>query len=80
MELLYCLSMEVINNRNHNMYISLIRNLSVEMSRILNHLLAITTHCIDLGAITPLLWMFEEREKLLNIREELCGARMHNNY
>ena len=51
-----------------------------EITRILNHLLAITTHALDVGAMTPFLWAFEEREKLLEFYERVSGARMHAAY
>jgi NADH dehydrogenase (ubiquinone) Fe-S protein 2 len=57
-----------------------IRVLFAELTRILNHLLAITTHALDVGAITPFLWGFEEREKLMEFYERVSGARMHANY
>lgn len=57
-----------------------IRTLMDEVTRILNHLLNITTMALDCGAMTPLLWMFEEREKLMNFYEQVTGARMHANY
>jgi NADH dehydrogenase (ubiquinone) Fe-S protein 2 len=57
-----------------------IRIICLEITRILNHLLAITTHALDLGALTPFLWGFEEREKLLEFYERLSGARMHAAY
>ncbi|MEO9961067.1 MAG: NADH-quinone oxidoreductase subunit D, partial [Nisaea sp.] len=50
------------------------------ISRILNHLLNITTFAIDVGAMTPLLWGFEEREKLMEFYERACGARLHAAY
>ncbi len=56
---------------------SKIRILFVEITRILNHLLALTTHAMDIGALTPFLWAFEEREKLVEFYERVCGARMH---
>jgi NADH dehydrogenase (ubiquinone) Fe-S protein 2 len=59
---------------------SYIRVLFAELTRLLNHLLAITTHALDVGAMTPLLWGFEEREKLLEFYERVSGARMHANY
>jgi NADH dehydrogenase (ubiquinone) Fe-S protein 2 len=59
---------------------SLIRVLFVELTRILNHLLAITTHALDVGAMTPFLWAFEEREKLMEFYERVSGARMHANF
>jgi NADH dehydrogenase I D subunit len=57
-----------------------IRVLFCEMTRILNHLLAITTHALDVGAMTPFLWAFEEREKLMEFYERVSGARMHAAY
>lgn len=57
-----------------------IRVIFAEVSRLLNHLLALTTHAIDVGAMTPLLWGFEEREKLMEFYERVSGARMHAAY
>jgi NADH-quinone oxidoreductase subunit D len=57
-----------------------IRVLFSEITRILNHLLNITTFALDVGAITPLLWGFEEREKLLEFYERASGARFHSAY
>ena len=57
-----------------------IRVLFAEISRILNHILNITTMALDVGAMTPLLWGFEEREKLLEFYERVSGARLHAAY
>ena len=57
-----------------------IRTLFCEITRILNHLLNITTMALDVGAMTPLLWGFEQREKLMEFYEAVSGARMHANY
>jgi NADH dehydrogenase (ubiquinone) Fe-S protein 2 len=57
-----------------------IRVLYSEITRILNHLLAITTHALDVGALTPFLWGFEEREKLMEFYERVSGARFHTSY
>jgi NADH dehydrogenase (ubiquinone) Fe-S protein 2 len=57
-----------------------IRVLFLEITRILNHLLALTTHALDVGALTPFLWGFEEREKLMEFYERVSGARMHAAY
>ncbi|AGH98111.1 NADH-quinone oxidoreductase subunit D [Micavibrio aeruginosavorus] len=57
-----------------------IRVLYSELGRILNHLLNITTFALDVGAITPALWGFEEREKGMEFYERVCGARLHANY
>ncbi len=51
-----------------------------EITRILNHLLNITAYALDVGAMTPLLWMFEEREKMLGFYERASGARFHSHY
>jgi len=56
---------------------SLIRIIFLELTRILNHLLALTTHALDVGAMTPFLWGFEEREKILEFFERVSGARLH---
>jgi len=58
----------------------IIRVLFLEITRILNHLLAVTTHALDVGALTPFLWAFEEREKLMEFYERVSGARMHASY
>ena len=57
-----------------------IRVLFDEITRILNHLLNVTTFALDVGAMTPLLWRFEEREKLMEFYEAVSGQRMHANY
>ncbi|GJD11988.1 NADH-ubiquinone oxidoreductase 49 kDa subunit [Galdieria sulphuraria] len=57
-----------------------IRTLFGEITRLLNHLLAITTHAMDIGAMSPFLWAFEEREKLMEFYERASGARLHSAY
>lgn len=57
-----------------------IRVLFCELSRILNHCLNIGTQALDVGATTPLLWLFEEREKIMGFYEEVSGSRMHAAY
>ena len=57
-----------------------IRVLFAEITRLLNHLLALTCHAMDVGALTPFLWAFEEREKLMEFYERVSGARMHAAY
>jgi NADH dehydrogenase (ubiquinone) Fe-S protein 2 len=52
----------------------------LEITRILNHLMSLTTHAMDVGALTPFLWAFEEREKLMELYERVSGARMHANF
>jgi NADH-quinone oxidoreductase subunit D len=57
-----------------------IRVLFSEITRILNHIMAIATQALDVGAMTPLLWLFEEREKMLGFYERVSGSRMHAAY
>ncbi|KAJ4476187.1 Ndufs2, NADH:ubiquinone oxidoreductase 49 kd subunit [Lentinula aciculospora] len=57
-----------------------IRTLFGEITRILNHLMAVLTHAMDVGALTPFLWGFEEREKLMEFYERVSGARLHSAY
>jgi NADH dehydrogenase (ubiquinone) Fe-S protein 2 len=57
-----------------------IRVLFLELTRLLNHLLAVGCHAMDVGAMTPFLWAFEEREKLMEFYERVSGARMHAAY
>jgi len=57
-----------------------IRVMFCEITRILNHILNITTQALDIGAMTPLLWLFEEREKMLEFYERASGARFHSAY
>jgi NADH-quinone oxidoreductase subunit D len=57
-----------------------IRVLFSEITRLLNHILSITTGAMDVGALTPGLWGFEEREIMMEFYERVCGARLHANY
>lgn len=57
-----------------------IRVLYAEITRVLNHLLNVTSYALDVGAITPALWGFEEREKLMEFYERASGARLHSAY
>lgn len=57
-----------------------IRVLFSELTRIANHLLNVTTFIIDVGGLTPFLWAFEEREKIMTFYENVCGARLHAAY
>jgi NADH dehydrogenase (ubiquinone) Fe-S protein 2 len=57
-----------------------LRVLYSEITRILNHIMSLTTHALDVGALTPFLWGFEEREKLMSFYERVSGARMHSAY
>ena len=57
-----------------------IRVIFSELTRILNHIMNVTTFALDVGATTPLLWLFEDREKIIEFYERVSGARMHANY
>jgi len=57
-----------------------IRVLYCEIGRLLSHIMSVCSYAMDVGAMTPMLWAFEEREKLLEFCERVCGARMHMNY
>uniref|UniRef100_A0A1B3TRI1 NADH dehydrogenase [ubiquinone] iron-sulfur protein 2 n=1 Tax=Psilotum nudum TaxID=3240 RepID=A0A1B3TRI1_PSINU len=76
----YSLAVERLCNREVPLRAQYIRVLFREITRIPNHLLALTTYAMDVGALTPFLWAFEEREKLLEFHERVSGARMHASY
>ena len=76
----YCLAIEKLLNCSIPMRAQYIRVIFAEITRILNHLLAIGCHAMDVGAMTPMLWAFEEREKLMEFYERVSGARMHASY
>ena len=76
----FCLAAEKLLGISIPIRASYIRVLFCELTRILNHLLNITTMALDVGAMTPLLWMFEEREKIMEFYERVSGSRMHSNY
>lgn len=76
----FCLAIEKLANIGVPRRASFIRVLYSEIGRILSHLLNITTQAMDVGALTPPLWGFEEREKLMVFYERACGSRMHANY
>jgi NADH dehydrogenase I D subunit len=73
----YCITIENLINSEIPLRSQYIRVLFSEITRILNHLMALTTHAMDVGALTPFLWAFEEREKLMEFYERVSGARMH---
>lgn len=75
-----CLAIEKLTNLKVSLRSQFIRVIFLEITRILNHLLAIGCHSIDVGAMTPMLWSFEEREKLMEIYERISGARMHASF
>lgn len=76
----YCLAIENLMNCKIPKRAQFIRVLFAEITRLLNHLLAIGCHAMDVGAMTPMLWAFEEREKLMEFYERVSGARMHAAY
>lgn len=76
----YSLAVEKIGNINIPHRAKVIRVIFAEITRILNHLLAVGCHAMDVGAMTPFLWAFEEREKLMEFYERVSGARMHAAY
>ena len=76
----WCLAIEKLTDTLVPKRASLIRVLYCEIGRILNHLLNVTTQAMDVGALTPPLWGFEEREKLMIFYERACGARLHAAY
>lgn len=76
----YCLAIEKLLNCQIPLRAQYIRVLFAEITRILNHLLAVGCHAMDVGAMTPFLWGFEEREKLMEFYERVSGARMHAAY
>ncbi len=76
----WCLAIETLTGTVVPRRASLIRVLYSEIGRILNHLLNTTTQAMDVGALTPPLWGFEEREKLMVFYERACGARLHAAY
>ena len=76
----WCLAIEKLAGVTAPRRGSLIRVLYSEIGRILNHLLNVGSQAMDVGALTPILWAFEEREKLMIFYERACGARLHANY
>ena len=76
----WCLAIERLTGTEVPRRASLIRVLYCEMGRILSHLLNVTTQAMDVGALTPPLWGFEEREKLMVFYERACGGRLHAAY
>jgi NADH-quinone oxidoreductase subunit D len=76
----FCIAIERLLGITVPRRAQLIRVLYAEISRILSHLLNVTTQAMDVGALTPPLWGFEEREKLMVFYERASGSRMHANY
>ena len=76
----WCLAIEKLTGVEVPRRASLIRVLFSEIGRILNHLMNVTTQAMDVGALTPPLWGFEQREDLMIFYERACGARLHAAY
>jgi len=76
----YCLAIEKMCNLEVPLRAAYIRTMFAEITRILNHTVNIGCGALDVGAMTPFFWLFEEREKLYEIYERVCGARMHAAY
>jgi len=79
-EHVYCMAIERLLNIKVSLKMSYYRMIFLELTRILNHILAITTHALDVGAMTPFLWSFEEREKIMEFYERVSGARLHTTF
>lgn len=74
----YCLGIEqLLNTPNVDIDTNFIRILFDELTRIMNHMLAIACHALDIGGMSSIFWAFEEREKLMEFYERVSGARMH---
>jgi len=74
----YCLAIEQLKNiKNISLVSSLYRVLFDELTRLLNHFLAIACHALDVGSMSSIFWAFEEREKIMEFYERVSGARMH---
>ncbi len=74
----YCLAIEsLLNTVNYTATFVQVRTLYDELTRILNHMLAVSCHALDVGSMSPLFWAFEEREKIMEFYERVSGARMH---
>jgi NADH-quinone oxidoreductase subunit D len=77
MEHSYVLAIEKLMGLDVPPRARVLRTLWAEIMRLSNHILNTTTHALDVGALTPILWMFAEREKLYQFSERVSGARMH---
>ena len=74
----FCLGLESLNSlENNNVYNLNLRTILDELTRILNHLLAVSCHALDIGSMSSIFWAFEEREFIMELYERLSGARMH---
>lgn len=74
----YCLAIEsLLGTLNYSATFVQIRTLYDELTRILNHMLAVSCHALDIGSMSSVFWAFEEREKIMEFYERVSGARMH---
>lgn len=74
----YCLTIEKLLNIQHvSKHTNYIRILFDELTRILNHMLAVACHALDIGSMSSIFWSFEERENIMEFYERVSGARMH---
>lgn len=74
----FCIAIESLTQTiSHTALYVQIRVLFDELTRVLNHLLALSTHSLDVGLMAPVFWAFEERERIMEFYERVCGARMH---
>lgn len=76
----WCLAIEKLTGVEVPRRASLIRVLYSEIGRIANHLMNVGSQALDVGALTPNLWGFDQRESLMIFYERACGARLHANY
>ncbi|KAJ2488922.1 ndufs2, NADH ubiquinone oxidoreductase 49 kd subunit [Coemansia sp. RSA 2050] len=79
-EEVYSMAVEKLLNIDVPLRAKYIRVLFAEITRVLNHCMAVGTHVMDVGGLTPFLYLFEERERLMEFYERVCGARMHSAY
>ncbi|KAJ2782057.1 ndufs2, NADH ubiquinone oxidoreductase 49 kd subunit [Coemansia interrupta] len=79
-EEVYSMAVEKLLNIEVPLRAKYIRVLFAEITRILNHCMAVGTHVMDVGGLTPFLYLFEERERCMEFYERVCGARMHSAY
>lgn len=79
-ELVFALAVEKLLNVEVPLRAKYIRTLFGEITRVLNHCMSVLTHIMDVGGLTPFLWGFEEREKLMEFYERVSGARLHAAY
>ena len=77
----FCVAVEsLLKTTSHTALYVQIRVLFDELTRVLNHLLALSTHSLDVGNMAPVFWAFEERERLMEFYERVSGARMRAAY